>query len=84
MLLVLSWEALAVRYSYGGNWTDFAIGVGILLASILLFIFRRVVQDGEKIHFREETPAMPEEQRAKRYASWQKAVERALDWEPHA
>jgi amino acid transporter len=43
-----------------GTWTDFAIGVGVLLASVLLFVFRRVVQDGEKIHFREETPTMPE------------------------
>jgi amino acid transporter len=42
-----------------GTWTDFAIGVGILAASVLLFIFRRVVQDGERIHFREETPTMP-------------------------
>ena len=38
-----------------GTWTDFAIGVGVLAASVLLFIFRRVVQDGERIHFREET-----------------------------
>jgi amino acid transporter len=44
-----------------GTWTDFAIGVGVLAASVLLFIFRRVVQDGEKIHFREETPTMPAE-----------------------
>ena len=42
-----------------GTWTDFAIGVGVLLVSVVLFIFRRVVQDGEKIHFREETPTMP-------------------------
>jgi amino acid transporter len=44
-----------------GTWTDFAIGVGVLAASVLLFIFRRVVQDGERIHFREETPTMPAE-----------------------
>jgi amino acid transporter len=44
-----------------GTWTDFAIGVGVLLASVLLFIFRRVVQDGEKVHFREETPELPAE-----------------------
>jgi hypothetical protein len=42
-----------------GTWTDFAIGVGVLLVSVVLFVFRRVVQDGEKIHFREETPTMP-------------------------
>jgi amino acid transporter len=47
---------------YGAlGWGDFAIGVGVLAASVLLFIFRRVVQDGERVHFREETPTMPAE-----------------------
>jgi amino acid transporter len=44
-----------------GTWTDFAIGVGVLVASVLLFIFRRVVQDKEPVHFREEVPLMPTE-----------------------
>ena len=35
-----------------GTWTDFAIGVGILVASVLLFIYRRVVQDKESVHWR--------------------------------
>jgi hypothetical protein len=26
---------------------------------LLLFLFRRIVQDGEKPHWREETPTMP-------------------------
>jgi amino acid transporter len=43
-----------------GNWTDFFIGVGILVASVLLFFYRRIVQDKEKIHWREVTPTMPE------------------------
>jgi amino acid transporter len=43
-----------------GNWTDFAIGVGILVASVLLFFFRRMVQDKEKIHWSEPAPTMPE------------------------
>jgi amino acid transporter len=43
-----------------GTWTDFGIGVGILVGSILLFFYRRVVQDKEKIHWSEPTPAMPE------------------------
>jgi amino acid transporter len=47
-----------------GTWTDFAIGVGILAGSILLFFFRRVVQDRERIHFREQTPTVPEEETA--------------------
>jgi amino acid transporter len=44
-----------------GTWTDFGIGVGVLVASVLLFVYRRVVQDHERVHFREDTPTMPEE-----------------------
>jgi amino acid transporter len=43
-----------------GNWTDFAIGVGILVASVLLFFYRRIVQDKESIHWKEQTPTVPE------------------------
>ena len=43
-----------------GTWTDFGIGVGILVGSVLLFFYRRIVQDKEKIHWSEPTPAMPE------------------------
>jgi amino acid transporter len=56
--------ALAPNLNGYGTWTDFAIGVGVLFASILLFIFRRVVQDGEEVHFKEDTPTMPDEQMA--------------------
>jgi amino acid transporter len=42
-----------------GTWTNFAIGIGILVASILLFVFRRLVQDRENVHLREETPSVP-------------------------
>jgi amino acid transporter len=52
--------ALAPKLNGYGTWTDFAIGVGILVASVLLFIYRRVVQDKEAVHWREETPTMPE------------------------
>jgi amino acid transporter len=44
-----------------GTWTDFGIGVGILVGSVLLYIFRRVVQDKQPIHLREETPKLPGE-----------------------
>jgi amino acid transporter len=57
--------ALAPNLNGYGTWTDFAIGVGVLFGSILLFIFRRVVQDGEEVHFKEDTPTMPDEQLAK-------------------
>lgn len=42
-----------------GTWKDFGIGMGILGASVLLFLYRRVVQDKKPITFREETPTMP-------------------------
>jgi amino acid transporter len=51
---------LAPKLNAYGTWTDFWIGIGVLVASLLLFFFRRIVQDGEKIHWREETPSMPE------------------------
>jgi amino acid transporter len=42
-----------------GTWTDMFIGVGVLVGSVLLFFYRRVVQDKAKITFREEVPAEP-------------------------
>jgi amino acid transporter len=52
--------ALAPKLNGYGTWTDFWIGIGVLIASLLLFFFRRIVQDGEKIHWREQTPQVPE------------------------
>jgi hypothetical protein len=37
------------------------IGFGVLVISLLLFLYRRVVQDKEPPHWREETPEMPDE-----------------------
>jgi amino acid transporter len=51
--------ALAPNLNGYGNWTDFWIGVGVLLGSLVLFVYRRVVQDGEGVHLREEIPQMP-------------------------
>jgi amino acid transporter len=53
--------ALAPKLNGYGTWTDFAIGVGILLASLLLFIYRRVVEDREGVHWREDVPLVPDE-----------------------
>jgi amino acid transporter len=52
--------ALAPKLNGYGTWTDFAIGVGILVASLLLFVYRRVVEDKEGVHLREDVPQMPE------------------------
>jgi hypothetical protein len=35
------------------------IGVGVLIASVLLFFYRRIVQDKQKVTFREQVPEMP-------------------------
>jgi amino acid transporter len=42
-----------------GNRTDMFIGVGVLVGSVLLFFFRRLVQDRARITFREQVPDMP-------------------------
>ncbi len=45
---------------YGGT-RNKIIGFSVLAASLLLFLFRRIVQDKERPHWREETPTMPDE-----------------------
>jgi amino acid transporter len=45
---------------YGKGAVVKVIGFAVLAASVLLFLFRRIVQDGERPHWREETPDMPE------------------------
>jgi amino acid transporter len=57
--VILAVGASSPKLNGYGNWTDFFIGVGILIASILMFFYRRIVQDKESIHWKEETPTMP-------------------------
>jgi amino acid transporter len=45
---------------YGGT-KEKVIGVAVLVAGLLLFFFRRLVQDKERIHWREDTPTMPDQ-----------------------
>jgi amino acid transporter len=47
----------------GGN-KEKVIGFSVLAASLVLFLFRRIVQDREPPHWREETPTMPDEEPA--------------------
>jgi amino acid transporter len=42
-----------------GTWADMGIGVGVLLGSVLLYGYRRIVQDRSRITFREEVPTLP-------------------------
>jgi amino acid transporter len=46
---------------YGKGAIVKVIGFAVLGASILLFLFRRIVQDRERPHWREEPPEMPDE-----------------------
>jgi len=45
---------------YGGT-KEKIIGFSVLVISLVLFLFRRIVQDKETPHWREETPTMPDE-----------------------
>ncbi|NUR75750.1 MAG: APC family permease [Thermoleophilia bacterium] len=45
-----------------GTWSDFGIGIGVLCLSVVLYAFRRTVQDHQPIHLREETPKLPGEE----------------------
>ena len=42
-----------------GTTTDLGIGLGVLVGSLVLFIFRRVVQDKKPLTFREPTQTTP-------------------------
>jgi amino acid transporter len=42
-----------------GTFFDLAVGVGVLMISVVLYIFRRTVQDRQPIRLREEAPLMP-------------------------
>ena len=53
--------AFAPKLNGYGNWTDFGIGVGVLFGSLLLFFFRRIVQDKEPVHWSEPTPQLPDQ-----------------------
>ena len=48
-----------MRYGKGAQVK--VIGFAVLGISLLLFLYRRIVQDGERPHWREETPTMPDE-----------------------
>jgi amino acid transporter len=48
---------------YGGD-KEKIIGFSVLVIAVILFLYRRIVQDKEPPHWREETPTMPEEAKA--------------------
>lgn len=69
VIVLLNVFVLAIGVSHPGlagygSFTDTAIGLGILLLSVLLFIYRRVVQDRERIQWRIPAPSAPDEDEA--------------------
>src|SRR5216683_2092039 len=42
-----------------GTYADMFIGVGVLVGSVVLFFYRRIVQDKQRVTFREEVPSEP-------------------------
>ena len=47
------------KLTFAATWADMWIGVGVLVGSVLLFFFRRIVQDKQRVTFREEVPTEP-------------------------
>src|SRR3954465_816093 len=48
---------------YGYGWDKTRVGLLVLVLAIVLWAWRRVVQDKQPLHLREEVPATPEEER---------------------
>jgi amino acid transporter len=58
----IGWLQIAGGGAVYGGTKERIIGFGVLAISLLLFLFRRIVQDGERPHWREETPKMPDDE----------------------
>jgi amino acid transporter len=52
---------LGIDTQYGYGWDKTRVGLIVLVASLLLYVYRHVVQDRTGIRLREETPTMPPE-----------------------
>jgi amino acid transporter len=59
----VGWFQIAAG-GYGKGAQVKIIGFGVLAISLLLFLYRRIVQDKESPHWREETPSVPTEETA--------------------
>jgi amino acid transporter len=56
----IGWFQIAGGGAVYGGTKEKIIGFSVLAISLLLFLFRRIVQDKEPPHWREETPEMPD------------------------
>ena len=60
VLTVVGFGWMQVAAGGYGDTKEKIIGVSVLVIGILLFLFRRIVQDRESPHWREDTPTMPD------------------------
>ncbi|CAN5296926.1 APC family permease [soil metagenome] len=58
MIFGVGWFQTAAG-GYGGT-TEKIVGFAVLVIAVVLFLFRRIVQDGQRPHWREETPTLPD------------------------
>ena len=64
ILTIVGFGWMQVAAGGYGDTKEKIIGVSVLVIGILLFLFRRIVQDKESPHWREETPTMPDSHQA--------------------
>jgi amino acid transporter len=57
----IGWFQIAGGGAVYGGTKEKIIGFSVLVASLVLFLFRRIVQDKEPPHWREVTPSVPGE-----------------------
>ena len=60
ILTIVGFGWMQVASGGYGETKEKIIGILVLLIAIALFLFRRIVQDGERPHWREDTPTMPD------------------------
>ena len=60
ILTIVGFGWMQVAAGGYGDTKEKIIGILVLVIGLLLFFFRRLVQDRERIHWREDTPTMPD------------------------
>ena len=72
-LFIVVGASSASLSGYGGK-KELWIGVGVLLFSVVLYVYRRVVQDRGRVHLRDDSPTRPsqgrERSRRRRGDTW--------------
>jgi amino acid transporter len=63
-LAFIVWGGFIYADEYGYGWDKTRIGLIVLAVGLLLYVYRRVVEDRTTVHLREETPTMPPEEPA--------------------